>query len=146
VTAVVADRGRAVLANVLRDRVSSTWPAEGRISAIWVRTHSGRQVHVRVSTRTSGDWQSSKKWRDAGARRDPARLWAFVTVTADGQLADPGPLLAYEADAMRAIDDEVQEWFERNGHADPAVKDSGHCAITVKRVRTFARDLAGLLT
>lgn len=146
-TSDVATRGRSALLDSLHSTVREGCEAEGRISAVIVRTHSGRSVHIRVSTRqTTGAWQSTKSLRDGRAERDPCRLWAFVSVGKLGEDTRPIVSLAYEADVLRDIDRDVQEWFERNGHTDPSVKDIGHEAISEKRVHRLAQRFDLLLT
>lgn len=58
----------------------------------------------------------------------------------------PSVFLAYEADVFRDIDRDVQEWFERNRHNDPSVKDFGHAAISEKRVLRLAQPFDELIT
>lgn len=141
----VASRGRAALLQILDDTIAEAHESEGPVSAIIVHTHSGRSVHIRVSTRTAGTWQSTKSLRDGKAVRDPGRLWAFVMVGKRTDSIEPVAFLAYEADVRRDIDDDVQKWFEHGGHGDPSVKDHGHTAITEKRVRSLARPFDELL-
>lgn len=142
----VASRGRAVLIDRLCGKVAEARVAEGRSSAVRVRTQSGRSIHIKVSTKTAGTWQSTKSLRNGLADRDPNRLWAFVSVGKVGEPVKPTVFLAYEADLFRDIDRDVQEWFERNGHTDPSVKDVGHAAISEKRVYRMAQTFDKLIT
>lgn len=141
----VAARGRAVLLDHLRGRVAEVGVVEGRSSAVRVRTRSGQSVHIRVSTKTAGTWQSTKALRNGRADRDPARLWAFVSVGKVGERVKPTVFLTYEADVFRDIDRDVQEWFERNGHTDASVKDYGHAAISETRVFGLAQPFDELI-
>lgn len=130
----VAARGRAALLDRLRGNVAEAHEVHGAASAVRIRTHSGRSVHIRVSTKTAGTWQSNKSLRDALANRDTSRLWAFVSVSAVGKAKQPTVFLAYEGDVFRDIDRDVQEWFKRSGHIDASLKSSGHAAISEARV------------
>lgn len=141
----VAELGREAVLHGLRNRGLAAWTADGRISAVMTRTTSGQLVHIRVSTRTAGTWQTNKKWRSGTAKHDPARLWAFVTITKDSQATGADVVFAAEAAVLREIDDEVQSWFERNLLTDPSVKEKGHCKITLERVQRIKQSLDTLL-
>jgi len=92
-----------------------------------------RQIRIRVSSRTDGDWQSSYTSGAEDPDIDPHRFWVFV----DLKSSAPDYYMMLESEAQRLIFDGHAAYLAQHGICNGERAEGGnstHTKITTKRV------------
>lgn len=138
----VARAGRYFVAAELYRRGAYAKMANGSKQGVHIVAHNrekSRTISLFITTRRSGDWQSSTEY-GRPMRRNPreTRFWVFVDLTGD-IAATPRYYIVEDWRIRNDIYETHQKYLQRKGGKRPITPKSKHHKIGLERVKRWKR-------